>query len=366
VYKDGEKYQAQIMIDGTHHHLGTFKTKEQAGVAYDRFVIDKSTERVTYVLNYPNMTDQEREKAVPTQKKRGTPYPTTNINNKPTRKSGRKTSTYQQASARLHAMDEKAKPRHVLRTNKRKVRWFVAGKEVLDTNASSTGASSTTFEKIDGHYLLSCPHCEAAGTIPDVLGKLGGAKGILKHVFRQECQTNGNMERIQWEKMKLQMLGFAEDEWDVKYNRKLSAKHKKSGVFYSTWRGICLAMNTKTLVPTSAPKIYNEPLQATQQVKTKAATKKEKGRQSKSSSSSSSSSSTTQRKRGKPNPTTGLIGVYKKIGGKYRAEIKIDGTVHSLGTFKTKEEAGVAYDRFVIDKSTEEVTYALNYPNITK
>jgi len=40
---------------GTKHHLGTFDTKEQAGMAYmyDRFVVDKST-GVSFTLNYPN------------------------------------------------------------------------------------------------------------------------------------------------------------------------------------------------------------------------------------------------------------------------------------------------------------------------
>jgi len=137
VSKNGEKYIAQIWIDRTKHFIGTFKTKEEAGVAYDRFVIDKSTEEVTYALNYPNMSEEERRKVMSTQKKHGT-----------------------------------------------------------------------------------------------------------------------------------------------------------------------------------------------------------------------------------PNATTGLIGVYK-IGEKYRAQIKIDGTSRYLGTFKTKEQAGVAYDRFVVGKSTEEVIYALNYPNNT-
>ena len=69
----------------------------------------------------------------------------------------------------------------------------------------------------------------------------------------------------------------------------------------------------------------------------------------------------TQKKRGKPNPTTGLIGV-RKAGEKYVARITIDGTLHYIGCFKTKEAAGVAYDLFVVDKSNEKVTYALNNP----
>ena len=36
---------------------------------------------------------------------------------------------------------------------------------------------------------------------------------------------------------------------------------------------------------------------------------------------------------------------------------------NELGTFDTKEQAGMAYDRFVVKKSTEEVSFTLNYPN---
>ena len=71
-----------------------------------------------------------------------------------------------------------------------------------------------------------------------------------------------------------------------------------------------------------------------------------------------------KRKRGNPNQKTGLIGVSKN-GKKYKAKIKYGGTEHYLGRFDTKEQAGMAYDRFVIDKSTEEVSFALNYPNMS-
>ena len=69
-----------------------------------------------------------------------------------------------------------------------------------------------------------------------------------------------------------------------------------------------------------------------------------------------------KRKRGNPNQKTGLIGVSKN-GKKYQASISYGGTQHSLGSFDTKEQAGMAYDRFVVDKSTEEVSFTLNYPN---
>ena len=71
-----------------------------------------------------------------------------------------------------------------------------------------------------------------------------------------------------------------------------------------------------------------------------------------------------KRKRGNPNRTTGLIGVVNS-GKKYMAQIRYGGTPHYLGRFDTKEQAGIAYDRFVVDKSTEEFIYALNYPKMS-
>ena len=69
-----------------------------------------------------------------------------------------------------------------------------------------------------------------------------------------------------------------------------------------------------------------------------------------------------KRKRGNPNQKTGLIGVYKSKN-KYQALVKYGGKSKNLGSFDTKEQAGMAYDRFVVDKSTDEVSFTLNYPN---
>ena len=52
VYKNGNKYQASITYGGKQTHIGRFDTKEQAGIAYDRFIIDKSTEEVSFTFNY--------------------------------------------------------------------------------------------------------------------------------------------------------------------------------------------------------------------------------------------------------------------------------------------------------------------------
>ena len=84
VTKSHKKYRASIWFDGTIEHLGSFDTKEQAGIAYDRVAIEKSTEEVSYTLNYPNMTDPEREEAMkveepPKRRKRGTPNQTTGL-----------------------------------------------------------------------------------------------------------------------------------------------------------------------------------------------------------------------------------------------------------------------------------------------
>ena len=71
---------------------------------------------------------------------------------------------------------------------------------------------------------------------------------------------------------------------------------------------------------------------------------------------------TQKKNHGKPNPSTGSIGVHKQRE-KHVAKICYDGNRRFLGSFKTKEDH-VAYDRFVIDyKSTEEIIFVLNYLN---
>jgi hypothetical protein len=224
VYKDGGKYIASIKIGGTTKHLGRFDTKEQAGIAYDRVAIDKSTEEVFFTLNYPMMTDHEREEALkvepPVQKKRGKPNPTTGL--------------------------------------------IGVSKEGKKYKAQLTYGGTQ-------HYLGRFDKKEQAG--------------IAYDQFVVDKSTG-------------------EVSFTLNYPRMTDQEREEA---------------LKVEVPV-------------------------------------------QRKRGTPNQTTGLIGV-SKAGNKYQAKINYGGKSKSLGRFDTKEQAGIAYDRFVIDKSTDEVSFTLNYPN---
>jgi serine protease inhibitor ecotin len=226
VYKSGKKYRAMIMYGGTHHHLGTFDTKEQAGMAYDQFVVDKSTEEVSFTLNYPKMSDSVREEALkveePVQQKRGTPNQMTGL-----------------------------------------IGVFKNGKK---------------------YY----PQIRYGGTM-NSLGSFGTKE-----------QAGMAYDRF--------VIDKSTEEISFTLNYPNMSDHERE----------------------EALKVEEE--EPVQQI------------------------------RGKPNQTTGLIGVYK-IGEKYRAAIRYGGKTKSLGTFDTKEQAGMAYDRFVVDKSTEEVSFTLNYPN---
>ena len=219
-----EKFQTKIMYGGTKHNLGTFDTKEQAGMAYDRFVVDKSTEEVSFALNYPRMTDSEREEALkveePVQEKRGTPNQKTGL---------------------------------------------------------------------IGVYRS---HEKYNATI-----RIGGTTKSLGTFDTKE------------------QAGMAYDRFVVD----------------KSTEEVSFTLNYPNM---SGPE-REEALQVEPAV---------------------------QKKRGKPNPTTGLIGVTKSRE-KYKALIKYGGKTMSLGSFDTKEQAGMAYDRFVVDKSTEEVSFTLNYPN---
>ena len=227
VYNHREKYRASTKYGGKTVSLGVFNTKEQAGIAYDRFVVDKSTEEVFFTMNYPKMSDQEREEALnveePVQQKRGNP--------------NRKTGLI-----------------GVARAGNKKYQAYI-----------TYGGTR--------HYLGSFATKQQAGIAYD------------------RAAIGNSTEEVSFTLNYPNMSDFAREE----------------------------ALNVE------APP-------------------------------------TKKRERGSPNQTTGLIGVYT-TGERYYAAVNYGGKKKHLGTFGTKEQAGIAYDRFVVDKSTEEVSFILNYPN---
>ena len=224
--KNGKKYKAQINYGGTKHNLGSFDTKEQAGIAYDRFVVDKSTEEVSFTLNYPNMSDSERDEALkveePVQKKRGNPNQTT--------------------------------------------------------------------------------------------GLIGVCK--IGKKYQATISIGGTQHRLGTFDTK--------EQAGIAYDRFVVDKSTEDVSFTLNYSNMS-DLEREEALKVESPK---------------------------------------KRTRGNPNQMTGLIGV-RKSGEKYKASIRYGGTQHYLGTFDTKEQAGIAYDRFVVDKSTEEVSYTLNYPNMS-
>jgi hypothetical protein len=110
------------------------------------------------------------------------------------------------------------------------------------------------------------------------------------------------------------------------------------------------------------PKLSDHEREEAMKVEPPKKRKKKKKKKTTGTGNPKKTTGTKKQKRGNPNKRTGLIGVYKR-GHIYVAQIWFGGTDHYLGRFKTKEEAGVAYDRFVVDKSTEKVSFTLNYPN---
>jgi serine protease inhibitor ecotin len=227
VNKSGMRYQASISYGGKQHHLGRFDTKEQAGIAYDRVAIDKSTEEFSFTLNYPNMSDPEREEALkvepPKKRRRGNPNQTTGL----------------------------------------------------------IGVRKTYGNK----YKTSI--------------KYGGTSHYLGHFDTKE------------------QAGMAYDRFVV--------DKSTEEVSYTL----------------NYPNMNDHEREEALKVE-----------------------SPTKRRRGNPNQKTGLIGVCK-VGEKYKAYIDYGGKTKSLGNFDTKEQAGIAYDRFVVDKSTEEVSFTLNYPKMS-
>ena len=66
VKKDGNRFAAQIQIDGKQHHIGSFGTTKEAAIAYDLAAIQ--AKRPKSDLNFPDMIHVKKE--IPRNKKR--------------------------------------------------------------------------------------------------------------------------------------------------------------------------------------------------------------------------------------------------------------------------------------------------------
>jgi len=308
VSKNREKYKASISYGGKTKNIGSFDTKEQAGMAYDRFVVDKSTEEVSFTLNYPHMTDPEREEALkvePVQKKRGIPNQKTGlIGVAKSKKKYQAKITYGGTRHTLGTFDTKeqagvAYDRFVLDKSTEEVFYTLNYPNMSDSEREDT--------------LPVEPVQKKRGIPNQITGLIGVAKSGEK--YNAQIKIGGAQHH----------LGSfdTKEQAGVAYDRFVLDKSTEE---------VSFALNYPNMTdPERGEALKVEPV---------------------------------QEKRGKPNQTTGLIGVYKS-GEKYTAQVSYGGTPQNFGSFDTKEQAGIAYDRFVVDKSTEQVSFVLNYPNMT-
>jgi serine protease inhibitor ecotin len=316
VYKSRNKYQASITYGGKPHNLGLFDTKEQAGMAYDRFVVDRSTctEEVSYALNYPKMTVHEREEALkvePVQQKRGTPNEKTGLIG--VCESGKTTPTY---SASISYGGKHYRLGIFATKEQAGIAYdrFVVDKSTDEVSFTLNYPKMTDHEREEA--LKVEPVQQKRGTPNQKTGLIGVSKKGKKYITRIEY--GGKQHHL--------------GTFDTK---------EKAGIAYDRF---VIDKSTKEVSFTlNYPRMTD--LEREEAMKVEPPPEKKR-----------------KRIRGNPNNKTGLIGVYK-IGKRYRAQIDEGGTSKNLGTFDTKEQAGMAYDRVVIDKSTEEVSFTLNYPN---
>jgi serine protease inhibitor ecotin len=309
VSKIRNKYKAQIWFGGTMKSLGVFDTKEQAGIAYDRFVVDRSTEEVSYAMNYPRMTDQEREEAMPEpppkKRKRGNPNQKTGLIG--VSKKGEKYAAsigYGGTEHNLGRFDTKEQAGIAYDR-------FVVDKSTEEVSYALNYPKMSDAEREEA-LKVEEPVQEKRGTPNQTTGLIGvykmGKKYQTMISYGGTTNTLGTFD--------------TKEQAGIAYDRFVVDKSTEE---------ISFTLN----YPRMSDPEREEALKVEGPV---------------------------QEKRGNPNQKTGLIGVYKS-GKKYYAQIRYGGKQHSLGKFDTKEQAGMAYDRFVVDKSTEEVYFTLNYPN---
>ena len=303
VHKSGGRYEATITYGGKQQYLGSFDTKEQAGIAYDRVAIDKSTEEVSYTLNYSKMSDHESEEEEALQVE-------------PPPKKKRKRSTPNQTTGLIGVSNDGKTYIAVI---------------VIDGTQYNLGTFATKDEagmaydqfvadKSTEEIFFALNYKKQLATKKKVHGKPNKKSGLIGVV-----SVGKKYNVMCWYGGKQTYLG----RFDTK---------EQAGIAYDQF--VVDKSTEKISYTLNYPNMSDLEREEALNVKG------------------------TPRKRGSPNQTTGLIGVSKK-GEKYVTRIAYGGKQHHLGRFDTREHAGMAYDRFVIDKNTKEVSFRLNYPNMS-
>jgi predicted transcriptional regulator len=319
VSENGKNYQARIRYGNTLVHLGTFDTKERAGLAYDQFVVDKSTEEVFYTLNYPNMSDPEREEALkvepPKKRKRGQPNQKTGLIGVYLKRKMYQASIW--IGGKQHVLGRFDKKEQAGMVYDR----FVVDKSTEELSYNLNYPNMSDQEREEALDVEAPPKKKRKrGTPKQTTGLIGVSKSGKK--YQAQISYAGTSSKY---------LGTfdTKEQAGIGYDREAITKSTAT---------VSFALNyPNTTDPESEEE---EALEVDEPVPKKS-------------------------KRGTPNSKTGLIGV-SKSGKKYQARIRYGGTEHNLGTFNTKEQAGMAYDRaaIIINKSTEEISFTLNYPNM--
>jgi serine protease inhibitor ecotin len=299
VHKSGGKYEALITYGGTQQYLGSFDTKEQAGIAYDQVAIDKSTEEVSYRLNYPKTSDHESEEEEAPPKKK------------------RKRSTPNQTTGLIGVSNDGKTYIAVI---------------VIDGTQYNLGTFATKDEAG-----MAYDRFVADKSTEEIFFALNSKKQLAnkKKVHGKPNKKSGLIGVVSVGKKYNVMCWYGGKQT---YLGRFDTK-EQAGIAYDQF---VVDKSTETI-----SYALNYPNMS--DLEREEALTRIKG---------------TPRKRGSPNQTTGLIGVSKK-GEKYVTRIAYGGKQHHLGRFDTREHAGMAYDRFVVDKNTDEVSFRLNYPNMS-